>query len=249
MSRCTARHKRLPEVVEQIASGLGLPGGGTGQLLREISLAGRSRHRPFVIVVDALDEAGSGIAADAGGKGEPRRIARELLRPLSEVPMVRLLVGTRAELVASLGTAMRVHDLDDAAYLGEHDIDEYVANVLLAEHEPDVPTPYRDRGALARQVAEAVAERGDRVFLVARMTARGLRTDDKPVDVSVPGWRDRLPSEIGEAFEDYLGRFGPDEPRIRALLQPLAFAEGKGLPRSQLWTDLAGALSGGRFDG
>src|SRR5262249_2869953 len=130
-----ARHKRLPEGGAQIGAGLGLPGDSTGELLREISLAGPSRPRPFLILVGALDEAGSGTAAAAGGRGEPRRIARELLRPLFEVPAVRLLVGTRAELLGSLGAVPRVCNLDQAAYLGEHDIAEYVANVLLAEHE------------------------------------------------------------------------------------------------------------------
>jgi WD40 repeat protein len=242
-----ARHKRLPEIVEQVAAGLGLPGSSTGELLREITLAGRSRATPFVIVVDALDEAGSGTAADTGGKGEPRRVARELLRPLFDIPAVRLLVGTRPELLSSLGAAPRILNLDDPGYLGEHDIAEYVATILLADGEPDVLTPYRGRPQLARHVAEAVAARADRVFLVARMTARSLRAEDKPVDVTQPGWQERLPSEIGQAFEDYLARYGPDEPRVRALLQPLAFAEGKGLPRSQLWTDLAGALSGGSY--
>src|SRR5262249_4474837 len=35
---------------------------------------------------------------------------------------------------------------------------------------------------------------------------------------------------------------------VRALMRPLAFAEGKGLPRSPLWVELAGALGGGPFD-
>lgn len=238
-----ARHKLLPAIVQHIASGLGIDVDGPGQLLREISVRGRQGGRPIVIVLDALDEAGSGTAADAGGKGEPRRVARELLRPLSEVPGVRLLVGTRSELVGSLGVSMQVLNLDDPRYLGRDDIAGYVTNVLLAGDEPEVPTPYRDRAELARHVGEAVAGRAAGVFLVARMAARGLRSMDSPVDVTRPGWQDRLPSEIGQAFEDYLTWFGPDEGRVRALLTPLAFAEGQGLPRGALWTGMATALS------
>lgn len=241
-----ARHKLLPTIVEQIASELNLVVDGPGQLLREVSLRARQDKR-IVIVLDALDEAGSGTAADSGGKGEPRRIARELVRPLSEMPGVRLLVGTRRELIGSLGTSMQVLDLDDPAYLGNNDIACYVAKVLLAENEPERPTPYRDRPELARLMGEAVAARAAGVFLVARITARSLRSADTPVDVSKADWQDELPREIGEAFEDYLSRFGSDENRVRELLTPLAFAEGQGLPRGQLWTGISSALSGREF--
>lgn len=241
-----ARHKLLPEIVQQIASELGVEVDGPGQLLREVSVRGR-QGVPIVIVLDALDEAGSGTAADAGGKGEPRRIARELLRPLSEVPGVRLLVGTRPELVSSLGLSMHVLNLDDPRYLGADDIAGYVTNVLLASNEPEVPTPYRGHHELAHHVGEAVANRAAGVFLVARMTARGLRSMNKPVDVTEPGWQNRLPSEIGQAFEDYLFWFGADESRVRALLTPLAFAEGQGLPRGALWTGISAALGNRPF--
>lgn len=241
-----ARHKLLPQVVQQLASELSLSVDGPGELLREVSLRARGGP-PVVIVVDALDEAGSGTAADTGGKGEPRRIARELLRPLSEISGVRLLVGTRHELVPSLGAAMEILDLDDRKYLGDKDIAGYVTRVLLAENEPEVVTPYRNRLDLAGVVGSAVAERAAGVFLVARMTARGLRAASSPVDVARSGWQATLPSEIGEAFEDYLGRFGAQESKVRALLTPLAFAEGQGLPRSQIWTGIANSLSGREF--
>ncbi|MGB6161953.1 MAG: caspase family protein [Pseudonocardiaceae bacterium] len=235
-----ARHQLLPEIVERIAADLGLTADSPGQLLRAVS------HRanelgPIVIVVDALDEAGAG--ADSGGKHEPRRIARELLRPLSEISGVRLLVGTRRELVGNLGKAMKVLDLDDPVYLGDSDLAGYVSKVLLAENEPEVSTPYRGNPELARQVGEAVSCRASGLFLVARMTARGLRSAEAPVDVTAPGWQDKLPSEIGQAFEDYFDRYGQHRTRVRAMLTPLAFAEGQGLPRGALWNDVAAWLA------
>ncbi|WP_275464636.1 caspase family protein [Streptomyces noursei] len=238
-----ARHKRLEEVVERIAIALGTKADGAAALLQELTR--RGRQGTVVIVVDAVDEAGSDTAADAGGHGEPRRITRELLRPMSEIQGVRLLVGTRHELVAPLGSTFTCIDLDRLEYrAGEDDVAGYVARVLLATEEPEVRTPYRGLPDLAKTVAAGVAEKAAGVYLYARTTARTLRSDQAAVDVMRPGWAQQLPSEVGEAFDDYLARFGPDEPRVRRMLLALAFSEGKGLPRGQVWTALSSLISG-----
>ncbi|MFJ4414334.1 caspase family protein [Streptomyces sp. NPDC088925] len=240
-----ARHKRLEEITARIASAVGAPGDGVPSLLQELSRRGRAAGRPVVIVVDAVDEAGSDTAADSGGHGEPRRITRELLRPLSEVPGVRLLIGTRRELVTPLGPTFTCLDLDEPPYRAEEsDIAEYVTRVLLAEEEPEIRSPYRGRPEQARTVAAAVAAKAAGVYLYARTTARTLRSDADVLDTGVPGWRESLPSEIGEAFDDYLDRFGPDRSRVRRVLLPLAFSEGTGLPRGQVWSALGAALGG-----
>ncbi|MFE0377888.1 caspase family protein [Streptomyces inhibens] len=239
-----ARHKRLEEVVERIAIALGTKADGAAALLQELTRRGR-QGTPVVIVVDAVDEAGSDTAADAGGHGEPRRITRELLRPMSEIQGVRLLVGTRHELVAPLGPTFTCIDLDRPGYrAGADDVAGYVTRVLLATEEPDVRTPYRGLPDLARTVAVGVAEKAAGVYLYARTTARTLRSDRAAVNVTRPGWAQKLPSEVGEAFDDYLARFGPDEPRVRRMLLALAFSEGKGLPRGRVWTALSSVISG-----
>lgn len=239
-----SRHKRLDEIVERIASALGTKADGAAALLQELTRRGR-QGPPLIIVVDAVDEAGSDTAADAGGHGEPRRITRELLRPMSEIQGVRLLVGTRHELVTPLGPTFVCVDLDREEYrAGDEDVTGYVARVLLAAEEPSVRTPYRDRPELARAVARGVADKAAGVYLYARTTARTLRSDEAAVDTSKPGWADALPSEVGEAFDDYLARFGPDEPRVRRMLLALAFSEGKGLPRGRVWTVLSSVISG-----
>ncbi|MFF4269597.1 caspase family protein [Streptomyces sp. NPDC001536] len=239
-----ARHKRLDEIVERIADCLGVAVDGSAALLQELTRRGR-KGPPVVIVVDAVDEAGSDTAADAGGHGEPRRITRELLRPMSEIQGVRLLVGTRHELVTPLGPTFHCIDLDRPGYRAERDdVAGYVTKMLLATEEPEVHSPYRDRIELAAAVAEGVAARAAGVYLYARTTARTLRSDRAAVDIHRPGWADDLPSEIGEAFDDYLARFGPDEPRVRRMLLALAFSEGTGLPRGRIWTRLSSVLSG-----
>ena len=238
-----ARHKRLEEIVGRIADALGAEVDGTAALLQELSRRGRNCSQPVVVVIDALDEAGSGTAADAGGRGEPRKIARELLRPMSEIPGVRLLVGTRRELISGLGPTVTL-DLDKPEYRSDEDVAGYVRKVLLAAREPEIVTPYRGRAALADLIAQGVAKRAAGVFLVARMTARSLRFSDAPIDVSRTVWMDSLPSEIGSAFDDFLARFGDAEARVRRMLLPLALAEGHGLPRGQIWSRIASGLSG-----
>ncbi|MFD7899821.1 caspase family protein [Streptomyces sp. NPDC059743] len=154
-----ARHKRLEEVVERIGSALGAPADGAAALLQELTRRSR-QGPPLVIVVDAVDEAGSDTAADAGGHGEPRRISRELLRPMSEIQGVRLLVGTRHELVGPLGPTFSRMDLDRPEYrAGDDDVTGYVTRVLLAAEEPEIRTPYRGLPDLARTVARGVAAR------------------------------------------------------------------------------------------
>lgn len=239
-----ARHKRLEEVVERIGVALGAPTDSAAALLQELTRRGR-QGPPLVIVVDAVDEAGSDTAADAGGHGEPRRLSRELLRPMSEIQGVRLLVGTRHELMGALGPTFTHLDLDQPEYrAGVDDVAGYVTRVLLAAEEAEVRTPYRGQPELARTVAQGVAAKAAGVYLYARTTARTLRSDDNPVDVTAQGWADRLPSEIGGAFDDYLERFGEDEPRVRRMLLALAFSEGKGLPRGRVWTELSSVISG-----
>ena len=91
-----------------------------------------------------------------------------------------------------------------------------------------------------KQVAAAIAEAAGSNFLVAGLAARA-RADEPVIDVNAPGWRDRqrFPVEVGQAFEDYLTRFGQNETRVRDLLRALAYAEGPGLSADALWADMA----------
>ncbi|WP_405828873.1 caspase family protein [Streptomyces sp. NBC_00105] len=184
------------------------------------------------VLIDALEEAGTGV----GGR-EPQRIARELLRPMSVLHNLRLLVGTRRTMIPELGRAVEVIDLDTDAYTGRDDIEQYARHTLAGM--PGGPTE-----ETREAVAAAVARRAGRSFLVARMTVRALLHGDLNPDPSRPGWEEELPSEVGQAFDAYLARYGENEDRVRRLLRPLAYAEGSGLPWDSLWAPLAAALSG-----
>ncbi|MGW4650751.1 hypothetical protein [Kitasatospora sp. NPDC004289] len=219
----------LEQLTTRLAVALDVEADTPSQLLASLAAYEGSLR---TVLIDALDEAGTGVEGR-----EPQRIARELLRPMSVLPRLRLLIGTRRTTIPDLGRGVEVLDLDTDAYTGRDDIEEY-ARRTLAAMPGEVAEP--ERAALAK----AVARRAGRSFLVARMTVRALLHGDLTIDQSRPGWEEQLPSEVGQAFDAYLARYGEDEDRVRWLLRPLAYAEGSGLPWDSLWAPLAAALSG-----
>ncbi|MFG2330332.1 caspase family protein [Streptomyces sp. NPDC048604] len=231
-----ARRATLEELVADLAAALRLPAGTSHEGLLE-ALGGRSDT--VTVLVDALDEAGTG-----GDSTEADRIARTLLRPLSTMPAVRLVIGTRRPQLTPLGKAVEVIDLDESEYVTDGQVADYAAKLLLDAEDPQSLSPYRDRPEEARTVARGIAARARRSFLVARMTARALVEDQAPLDTSRAGWEADLPSDAREAFAAYLDRFGADRAKVGRLLRPLAYAQGAGLPWSTVWAPLAEALSG-----
>lgn len=224
------RHQTLHDVVERLASAADVTATTVPTLLT--ALAGR--QRPFRIVADSLDEAGPG-----DGKAEARNIAWELLRPLAAVPCVRLVIGSRRELLLHIGDRAPVIDLDSTEYADDTSIAEYAERVLT-----DAGSPYEHAPEVARAVAVEVAARAGQCFLVARMTTTALLRDTL-IDITVPGWAERLPSDVGGALDAYLERLPRGrKPTALALLTALAFGEGHGLPRAGVWAQVASRLSG-----
>ncbi|MFE5840288.1 caspase family protein [Streptomyces niveus] len=224
------RHQTLHDVVERLASAADVTATTVPTLLT--ALAGR--RRPFRIVADSLDEAGPG-----DGKAEARNIAWELLRPLAAVPCVRLVIGSRRELLLHIGDRAPVIDLDSTEYADDTSIAEYAERVLT-----DAGSPYEHAPEVARTVAVEVAARAGQCFLVARMTTTALMRDT-PIDITVPGWAERLPSDVSGALDAYLERLPRGrKPTALALLTALAFGEGHGLPRAGVWAQVASRLSG-----
>ncbi|WP_371551498.1 caspase family protein [Streptomyces sp. NBC_00554] len=231
-----ARRAPLEDLTADLAAALGLPAdAGRDDILTVLG----ARTDPVAVVVDSLDEAGT-----AGDARESLRVARELLQPLSVLPSVRLVIGTRHPQIRALGHAVHLIDLDEPAYLTTGDISAYAQALLEDAQDPHSRSPYRDRHDLAATVAEGIARRAGSSFLVARMTARALVHGQIHIDTGQPGWREHLPSDAGEAFDAYLDRFDTHRPKVERLLRPLAYAQGAGLPWSTLWAPLAEALSG-----
>ena len=203
----------------------------------DLDLAGRDRP---VVVLDALDEAWT-----------PREIARHLLIPLARDLGVKVLAGTRPgrdeELLGAFGERAVIYRLDHPAWFDRHDLADYASACLRADFDPDLASGYRTDSGACDQVAAAIAEAAGSNFLVAGLAAR-TRADEPVIDVSAPGWRDgqRFPAEVGQAFDDYLARFGDNETRARDLLRALAYAEGPGLAADELLVGMASVLAAPR---
>jgi len=235
-----ARGLDADDAADALAAGLALPvvrGARVEDVLAAVADLPPAEREGLVVVLDALDEAHA-----------PRDIARRLLVPLARDLKVKVLVGTRPgrddKLLKTLGERAMVYRLDDLAWFDRQDLAEYVAACLRADFDPDLASAYRADPGACRQVAEAITDVAGANFLVAGLAARA-RAYQPVIDVSVPGWRHRqqFPAEVGEAFEDYLGRLGDDKTQARDLLRALAYAEGSGLPADGLWADMASALA------
>jgi WD40 repeat protein len=236
-----ARRKLLGDVVAQIAGGLNLTAREPADLIDALA----HRQEKTVIVVDALDEA-----------DDREQIVSQLLRGLVGLPHVFLLLGTRPDSsehlgrFRALGESVVEMDLDDPHYIGADDIAQYVERRLLAAEEPTRITPYRGALGVAHTVAQALSERANNIFLVAHTAVLALLANPSVFDVTVPGWIERLPTGFDEAFAQFLAEVDARRPgglssaMVRAVLLPLAFAEGEGLPWVDFWATVAIRISG-----
>jgi hypothetical protein len=225
-----ARERTAQEIIKAIAAAIGVEVATVEDLMEILE----TQPRPLNMVVDAVDEA---VAAE--------QVAGVLAR-LAATGRIRLLVGCRRHLVDRLVAPEHALDLDDPAYLNAEDVLTYVRRCLLLDGDPDAPTPYRGREALAHQVAAAVAARAGGNFLVAQLVSLSLVNAGQPLDVTAHGWQ-KFPRKVSEAMLAYLDGFGSHRARVRDLLLPLAFAEGEGLANQAVWAVLASELGTGHY--
>ncbi|MDT0353378.1 ATP-binding protein [Pseudonocardia charpentierae] len=202
---------------------------------------------PTVMVVDALDEA-----------ADPGAIASALAR-LTGGNGVKLIVGVRspsgsgdhqprsgslADHVERLTAAHRIR-VDEDPWWHQDDVRDYAASYL--RHTPE--SPYRDAGRhdLAGRLAEVIAERVGRSFLIARLAAHALTQRSGPVQPDDSAWLDTVDDNVVTAFRSDLDRAYRDQSERQAaveLLRAVAFAYGRGLPWGDIWPAVANAVAG-----
>ena len=207
-----------------------------------------------MIAVDALDEAAS---------GPDRRQIAETLLELAAVPRFRVAVATRplaaghryhfGGLLPALGITSAespaLVDLDTDRYFEPGGLRQFAAAVLT-QHQARHPNPagaawtvYRADPAQCDRLADVIATRAHRNYLVAAMAAVPLSAAEQPVDPAAAGFDPaRIPSGVGEALAKYLEELTePQQSRTRALLTALAYARGDGID-DRTWTAFTGAL-------
>jgi WD domain, G-beta repeat len=202
-----------------------------------------------IVVIDAVDEAHN-----------PQRLLTDLLVPLAHRPGLRVVIGARRQearrqkvLPPAADTSLLI-DLDTADYRDPQALADYAHQLLVAAHESDVASPYRDRdddtvATVAAAIADRATERPTATreqqesFLLAQLLARAVRGRPQALDTGREGWEGQLPVDVGAAFDEDLARLGEREPIARALLAALAWAKGPGLPWARIWVPVAQALA------
>lgn len=239
LSGLSARGKNIYEIAKVIADRMSIASTNYEDLLDILS--SDLVEEPLIFVIDAVDEA-----------IDPGRLMSDLLIPLSSRPGVRVLIAARRHLVPDSSDVALVVDLDAERYRDPQALVDFVSQLLLGIHEPEVTTPYKDApAAVTEAVAEAIARRATAAptdagqaesFLLAQLLAKSLRSREEPAYPSESGWADQLPEDVGTAFKEDLARVGHREGKVRALLRALAWAQGPGLP-IELWCRVAQALA------
>ncbi len=238
----SARGQTAESVAREISAALQFPAQDPKQLLTRLSESGRAVR----LLLDSLDEA-----------LDSERIAQQLVIPLSAFATSRVLIGKRREspvhsgqrAISTLGDDVLEIDLDDR---NENPVDaeivSYARSRLMAVHEREVNTPYRDAPENANKLAQLIAEGADGLFLLADLWTDDLRGKIYAVDTSEAGWEQHLKLDPDRAFQSRFEGFGTRRKIIADILMPLAFTEGSGLPWNQLWSAAASGISGVRYE-
>jgi hypothetical protein len=236
----------VSEVVTRLARAAGL-----GPPTRRIDASGdadwlldglRARKRSFTVLADALDEA-----------QEPATIASSVLRRIAALPKVRVLIGTRSstkvdpdrptetedDLLDALGraTTTRVMTIDR----DQKAISTYVRQRLEAARAARVVRASDGRIAtVAKRISGP-----DRQFLFARLAVHEILA--RPQLLNPRRSRDLtdlLGADHRALFRAAVRRLTATVPAFSPLLEALALAKGRGLPRAdRIWETIANALA------
>lgn len=242
-----AAHRTTAEVLAAMGDALGVTSDEPDVLIKAL----QARPRPFTVVIDALDEIGI-----SGEQSYLREIMAFLQHASARAPRLRLLLGGRNHVFSRYpvsGSVARV-DLDEPEWIQHGDLVAYAAELLASPHGPGSETGIADR--LVTRAAAEIAGIAGRNYLIIRLIARSLadpgqgfwRTDPSQWPRLLPALGDVAASSaeaIGGAFRWAMDtQVGVAEGvRARALLSPLAYARGAGLPLALVWPAAARAFA------
>ncbi|MFD3457005.1 AAA family ATPase [Streptomyces sp. NPDC058691] len=255
------RNSTLPHLMADLCirlrpSGLEPPAGGytTTHAFIDAVEALAAEKGMLTLLFDGLDEAAPGQSLD---------IARDLLQDLATRAGIKVVVGTRrrdrrptGDEVAPetlLDVLQRAASVDPVALDQDpdtlEDIRRYAEKVL--RDPADSPYRHPENAELLQATARHIAERSDKLFLVASVYARSLARDGRllPPERLDSGMRSGI-AELHELLGEQLAALDTRRPeRVRDLLRPLALAQGAGLPFPDIWLTMANALRSDPYEG
>ncbi|MFE2780298.1 ATP-binding protein [Streptomyces massasporeus] len=225
-----------------LAAGLGEPPKESriGQDIEWLLDSLSARRGPFTVMLDALDEA-----------QEPAAIASTVLRRLTDVAQVRLIVGTRAS----------TREGPDLPHTADTNILEALgptADVLTIQRDADAIGHYvrlrlteaglQGFDRAIDEVAQLI-QRENREFLYARLAVCEIIADPHLLGSTR---RDQLVDLLSRdhraLFANAVRRLTRAAPPTGPLLEALAMARGRGLPRVDgVWATIATALHEGEL--
>ncbi len=238
-------HKQtLDDCLKRIAEGIGLdlPPDRRLRSVDVLSALAEAGRPDDVILMDGLDEA-----------SDPYQIA-EFIRQLAQ--RRRVLLGTRQNRsrgsgpdAADLGPLLnmlrvepgQVVELDRDAD-ARNDIEHYVER-LLTDPTADCPYRWHQSVSVTKETAAAIADAADGVFRLGHDWCRLLCREPEALAPGSPPFRDLLRCGAKGVFELELTR-APGGVRVRELLSALAWSEGGGMPREEVWPAAATAIAG-----
>jgi hypothetical protein len=243
------------EVVDRLAAEIGLAAQApdlqpTAAKMDELLRAIATRAEPLTVLVDALDEA-----------QEPLEVATAVIRRLAAVPDCRVVVGSRRSTNEGpdLPEPMDSKLLDALKGVGgittitvDHDpaaVSSYVKR-RLSDARPKWPAELRIDDAAISAVARSISSR-DRHFLYARLAVHELIARPELLTAEhAPQLNALLARDHRSLFSAAVRRLAAADPDFVPLLDALAHARGRGLPRANgVWATVASALADRRHPG
>jgi hypothetical protein len=165
------------------------------------------RKRPFILVVDAVDEA-----------AQPKEIAHLLMDLATGAPsQIRILIATRSYLIQYVNFA-KVINLDSETYSNPSDVESYIRRRLSA-----LESPLANESSKADYIAKRVAFVSAGNFLYARLILDAMSLDEQLLNT------EEMPSDLSATFEMLLARQKPREGDAAAFLVALARGPAEGL--------------------
>ena len=227
------------QLLTDLAERLGLRSTRVADVRAELG----AREGSLALVVPDVDRAGP-----VGPAEEPARLVREVLKPLANLPNLRLVVELPRTLATELARGLppgvaQLIDLHEERWADPEGLVRQAEALLDPGVSGARAVPFTVDPAARHALAKAIVARtgaGGGSRLTVRLAVNSLLAQADRFDPADPN---ALPTGVAAALDLHAHRAGVAPATLRAILAPLALAEGMGLP-VELLGPLASAVAG-----